>query len=275
MRMALVLAALSTAAAQSPTFEVASIKPYQMEMGQRVPRFGCTGGPGTKDPGRWTCVGVTTRMLVVQAYDLKFYQFSGPAHMDQARFSITAKVPEGATQEQFRQMVQNLLAERFRLKTHREYRETAMYDLVVAKGGPKFRGSMAAPVEESAPGAERPRFTMGKNGFPEPPPGMSASMSMGGKYGWRVARQTMAEFAHSLSGFVGKPVMDATGLAGRYDLLLQWLDATGSPVPVSPDAVGPTIFAALQEQLGLRLEGRKGMLEMVVVDSVEKGPTEN
>jgi uncharacterized protein (TIGR03435 family) len=273
MRLLLLLAALSTAAAQSPTFEVASIKPFQLEMGQRPPRFGCAGGPGTQDPGRWTCVGMTARFLTTLAYGLEFYQFTGPAHMDQDRFNITANVPPGTTKEQFHQMLRNLLAGRFHLKTHREPRETAMYDLTLAKGGPKFKESTAEPPAESAPGAERPQFTMGRNGFPEPPPGVAASMSMAGRIGWRSVRQTMDQFASSLSGFVGKPVTDATGLTGKYDLLLQWFDPSSPGAPT--DSTGPAIGAALQEQLGLRLESKKGIIEMLVVDSIDRTPTEN
>jgi uncharacterized protein (TIGR03435 family) len=182
-------------------------------------------------------------------------------------------VPEAATKEQFRQMIATLLAERFGLKSHREQREMAIFELGLVKGGPKFTQSTAEPPEEPRPGAERPPFTMGKNGFPEPPPGMAASMSMGGKIGWRVVRQTMPEFADGLSGFVGKPVIDATGLGGKYDLLLYWFD-TSAP-NAQADATGPTIFSALQEQLGLKLDSSKGRIEVLVVDQISKTPTEN
>jgi uncharacterized protein (TIGR03435 family) len=288
MRFALLLAAALSAYGQSPTFEVASIKPYQRPEGQTMQRVGCSGGPGTKDPVRWSCENMSVHNLILNAYDIRSYQLSGIAAFDGERYNLNAKVPEGATKEQFRQMLQNLLAERFGLKVYREQKEMASYELVVAKNGPKLKDAGPEPPKDASGEAPRPagppKFAMGKDGFPEMPPGATGMMIMNGRATRRAARDTMAALAAMLSSQVGRPVVDATGLTGTYETLLNW-SASRAPaapppggegaVPTASDPSGPTIFAALQEQLGLKLEAKKGMVEMIVVDKVEKTPTEN
>jgi uncharacterized protein (TIGR03435 family) len=289
MRFGLVLAAAFSAYGQSPTFEVASIKPYQRPEGQTMQRVGCSGGPGTKDPVRWSCENMSVHNLIVTAYDIRSYQVSGLGPFDGERYNLNAKVPEGATREQFRQMLQNLLAERFGLKIHREQKEMSTYELVVAKNGPKLKDAAPEPPKDSAAEEPRPvgppRFAMGKDGFPEMPPGSTGMMIMNGRASRRGARDTMTALAMMLSSQVGRPVIDATGLTGTYETVLNWSMSSGPTPPPPPGAEGaipaaaepsgPTIFAALQEQLGLKLEPKKGMVEILVVDKVEKTPTEN
>jgi uncharacterized protein (TIGR03435 family) len=225
--------------------------------------------------------------LILMAYDLKLYQLSGVSMFEGERYNINAKVPEGATNEQFRRMCQHLLVERFGLKFHREQKEMPAYELVVAKGGPKFRESPTEeprPAESAAPPPGPPKFAMGKDGFPELPPGRAGTIMFNGMATRRAVRETMAQLAASLSNQVGRPVADATGLTGKYDFVLNWtLRGPAAPpppgsepgAPVALDPQGPTIFSALQEQLGLRLESKKGSFEIMVVDKVEKTPTEN
>src|SRR5262249_35474419 len=129
---------------QSPTFEVASIKPAPPMTGG-IMRMGSTGGPETKDPTRFSCENCTLSMLLLQAYDIKPYQLNAPGWMNSERFEISAKVPPGATKEQFRQMIQNLLAQRFNVKIHKESKESQTYDLTVNKGGPKFKEAVDTP----------------------------------------------------------------------------------------------------------------------------------
>jgi uncharacterized protein (TIGR03435 family) len=104
-----------------PVFEAASVKVAAPVAGSRRPKF--SGGPGTPDPSRIDYQGVTLGSLVQGAYNLPFYQLSAPAWINSERYDISAKIPEGATEEQFRQMLQNLLAERFKLAAHREAKE--------------------------------------------------------------------------------------------------------------------------------------------------------
>jgi uncharacterized protein (TIGR03435 family) len=223
------------------------------------------------------------------AYDLKMYQLSGPSWMMGERFNVNANVPAGATKEEFRQMIQTLMAERFALKIHKEQKEMPAYELVVAKGGPKLVESAplkAGETDQPPPRpAGMPRLTMGKNRFPERPPGVPMMIMMNGKAANRGVRQTTEQLAAMVSGQLGKPVIDATGLTGKYDYTLYWAASNGpapppppgaeNAVPAASDDGGPSIFAALQEQLGLKLEAKKGMVDVYVVDHVEKTPTEN
>jgi uncharacterized protein (TIGR03435 family) len=278
MRTATFLMILAGAAAQtldaSLQFEVASIRPAPPPNGRGM-RIRWNGGPGTKDPGLFNCENCSPSMLVMQAYDIKDYQYSGPDWTQSTRFNISAKVPPGATKEQFRQMMQNLLAERFKMTFHREKKEMATYELVVAKNGPK----MKAPAPPPADGDEKPParppggFKTDANGFPVLAPGRESMGIITGSHATiRFANETMADFAGSLSDQVRKPITDATGLKGKYDFTLQWVTDGAS---LSSGDPGPTIFQALQDQLGLKLESKKGMVDILVVDHLEKTPTEN
>ena len=294
-------AAGAQAADPPPAFEVASVKASPPPEGRGV-FVRSDGGPGTKDPGRWTAQNFSLSNLVTYAYNLKRYEYSGPSWMDTERFDIVAKVPEGATKDQFRLMLQNLLAERFKLKIHREKKDSQVYDLVVAKNGPKLTESVNDPQGEGAgpgPGAGRgagfgpgpPKID--KDGFPELPPGReSMTIMMNGRARTRQHNYTMESLANMLAGQIAKPVTEATGLKGKYDFTLTWATGGGgraipppgggaagggpeSPIASMADDSGPTIFTAIQEQLGLKLEQKKGTIELVVVDHAEKTPTEN
>jgi uncharacterized protein (TIGR03435 family) len=255
------------------------------------------GGPGTPDPGRFTTENFPLIGLIAQAYDVKRFQVSGPGWMESTRFDISAKVPAGTTKEQFRLMLQNLLAERFHMALHREKKDMPMYELVVAKGGPKLQES--APVDETpakdAPPPEPPK--MDKEGFPVLPAGRPGGMLMGigpgGRARLQAMGQTMDEFINMLSNHLDRPVTDGTGLKGKYDFRLSFAmdmamgrgmmmgpmpppPGDGGPAAAAPDGdPGPTLFTALQEQLGLRLEAKRGPVEILVIDRMEKTPTEN
>jgi len=280
MRTVLVLAAALAAYGQSPTFEVASIKPYERPEGQTFMRMGCSGGPGSKDPVRWTCEAMGVVHLFQQAYDLRPYQVTGLDPIRSDRFNILAKVPQGVTREQFRQMQQNLLAERFGVRFHKEQKEMQGYELVVAKDGPKLTESGPEPEPgAAAPPPPNQPVTMGKDGFPEIPRGRTGSVSIGGPNGMvtqRVERGMMRGLAAMLSVQVERPVIDATGLTGRYDYTLKFVrPGMAGPGADASEPAGPTITTAIQEQLGLRLEAKKVVVELFVIDSVAKRPTEN
>ena len=316
---ALCLAIAWAACAQSGEarveFEVASVKQSApvAPSNTRMMFGGPSGGPGTKDPGRFSANGTSIYNLLMQAYKVLPYQISTPDWVRTERYDITAKIPEGATREQFLVMLQNLLADRFKLTLHREQKELPMYDLVVAKNGPKLKEWEPPPVDPnqpppSGPPQMPPPGMMGKpvlddDGYPVIPtrPGVSSSMSMtNGKATQRMYGATMQSFALQAMSQVGKPVTDKTGLTGRYDITLHFATdgmmgggmmgggmsgaimaaqamatGAGGAAPAAADPSGPTYAEALVSQLGLRLEAKKGMVEILVIDHVEKVPTEN
>lgn len=268
----ILLALLSAAAAQppdaSPQFEVASIKPAPPPDGIHFTKI--IGGLAWPDGGLFTCENCPLSMLVMRAYGVKDYQYSGPGWAESARFTVSAKISTGTTREQFLQMQRGLLVERFGLTFHPEQKEMAQYDLAVAKNGPKFEKSPPpTPPAEDGPG----QLKIDAKGFPTIP-GRSSFMTTlaNGRSTMRSADESMAEFARRLSDQVGRPVTDATGLKGKYDFTLNWVKEGPN---YSAEDPGPTIFQAVQDQLGLRLESKKGMVDIFVVDHIEKTPTEN
>jgi uncharacterized protein (TIGR03435 family) len=254
--------------------------------------MGCRGGPETRDPGLYTCQNMNLTSLMTHAYNIASYQLSAPSWIDDARFDIRAKVHEGATSDDFRLMLQNLLAERFKLAVHYESREIAKYDLVVAKNGPKLK----PPIEPASPNGQPPAPGppgRDKEGYPVLPPGRQGMAMMNGKARLYDPGMTMEMLATRLGGQMRKPVTDATGLTGKYEIALSWaFEMMRSAAPLGPAAVGggntpmptasipdgdsgPTLEKAIQDQLGLRLEAKKGAVDFLVVDHVEKTPSEN
>ena len=257
---------------QTPAFEAASIK-KAIPLGTLGMRFNHSGGPGTRDPGLYRCQNCSLYMVVMEAFDIKLpVQLSGPDWLQDVRFDFSAKVPEGATKETFRAMLQNLLAERFKLAVHREKTEMAVYELTVAKNGPRFKESVPKeePTEESLPGP----LKTDSEGYPILRPGMVMAMNRGhGRL--RSQNQSMAWLAGMLGGPLGgRPVVNATGLKGNYDYVLSWgIEERGADGTM--EMTGPDLMTAVQSQLGLRLSEKKAQVEVLVVDHVEKAPTEN
>ena len=268
-----VVSLLVTRLAFSQTFDVASVKPAHPPAG--ITRFTMSGGPGTDDPGRISYTNIMLKRVLLSAYRVRPWQVSGPDWLDSLRFDITARVPEGATQEQFQTMLRNLLVDRFRMAVHKETREVPIYALVVGKNGPKLKspgGSAGAAPDQDEQLAivKRPE---GGDGFPALALGESGLVieTRNGRGRVTARRTPLWKFADLLSSHLGRPVIDKTGLPGSYDFVLYF-----APEGMNPDtATDPGIFSALQEQLGLRLEGGKGPIEMVVVDRAQAVPTEN
>lgn len=253
------------------SFEVASVKPSIREPGKPI-RVAFRGGPGTDDPGRATFENFSMSNLIDVAFSTDDNHVSGPDWMmGMTMFNIAVKVPAGTSKEQFGVMMQNLLRERFHLAYHYEKKEAATYDLVVAKNGPKFKEAGPPPDAPAGPPPARGRATIGPDGFPVLPAGRGMAMMN------NVARmrqeETMEQLAGILSSQVGSPVSDATGLQGKYDIGLYW--STRRLAADAGDDPGPTIFDAVQEQLGLRLQAKKGMIDVLAIDHVDKTPTEN
>jgi uncharacterized protein (TIGR03435 family) len=193
--------------------------------------------------------------MVVSAFHILPDQISGPAWLDGDRFTISAKVPSGTNTEQLRLMQQNLLEERFNLKWHREEKQTSVRELTIAKGGLKIKPSTGEPSGSQEPGA---------------------SVEPNGHVRARYANLSMEEFAAILSRLVRQPVTNATGLTAKYDFTLSWaMEGMALPGSTPSGDSGPTIFAALQEQLGLKLEQKKGPVDRIVIDHIDKAPSEN
>jgi len=247
-------------------FEVASVK-INTASAPMVRIFFARGNP------RFAATNITLRMLITFAWNVKNFQISGGnGVIDTGRYDIEAKATEAKpTLERIRSMLQALLADRFKLTVHRETKEVPIYALVAAKGGtrlvePKENGCVEFdPASLPGPGQPQRMFCgllIGPN------------TAKGGKI-------AMKELTDGLSNILGRPVVDKTGYTGKFDVALEFsqegIDTVGmfagAPFIVgkSPDDDSrPSIFSALQEQLGLKLESQKGPAELLIIDHAEK-----
>ena len=266
------------------TFEVVSIKPSPPPDGRGFMR-GCKGGPASSDPGMWQCTNATVSMLVLRAYNLKHYQLIAPDWVADTNFEIGAKLAADASKEQFREMIQNLLTERFKLEFHRGKKEMGGYDLVVAKGGAKLTPSVDRPPGD--PKNEPPGFGSGgrgpandDDGYPNIPSTCNGCMTINaaGKARYHAHKETVQALAEWMANQLGMPVSDRTELAGEYDITLSWNSGGGisrrSETDVAADP-GLSMEAAVLQQLGLKLESRKVTVDTIVIDKAEKSPVEN
>jgi uncharacterized protein (TIGR03435 family) len=230
--------------ASPPAFEAASIRPSLDPPGSVVGIF--------ESKGRISAKNVTLKRCIRGAYDVPEPQIiGGPKWADQDRYDIDAKAAAPAGGHELMLMLQTLLSERFKLVFHREQRPIAGYRLVLAKSGLKAQAS--APDRGSTGRSQRGRI--------------------------EAEGCTLAQLALKLSEALKQPVRDATGIAGRFDLKLEWTPddlqsrpPSGDQRPLGAPDSGPSIFAALQEQLGLRLESSKVPVEVLVIDSAARPP---
>jgi len=231
------LAAWASCALLAQSFEVASIRLHT----DQVRMVGLT----TSGP-RVTISAFSVSNLVEYAYDLKMYQVvGGPDWATSDRYDIVAKA-EGdgpVTPHDAHIMMQALLADRFQAKVHREMRELPVFALVVAKNGPKLK----------------------ENNDPEAKYSMSMS-SPKQDVATTTTKGTMEQLAGQLSANTRRPVLDKTGLTGTYDYKLEWLPDNAA----TADSNLPSIYTAVEEQLGLKLESTKAPIEVVVIDRVER-----
>jgi uncharacterized protein (TIGR03435 family) len=256
LRWTIVVFAMCAVAADQPKFEAASVK--------RTDRGVITNSMG---PGTVVLKGDTLKIVLAEAFQVKGYQIAGPSWLDEDCFEIIAKMPEGAASDQIPAMLQVLLAERFKLAAHKENRPRPVYALVVEKSGPKFKEA-DLNFRRTGPRPGEVKFRSGPDAR-----GFKGSM-------------TMAALVHFLSNSVDRPVQDFTGLKGTYDIDLSWAPDRGidrpssSAVPADPGGELPTaptatVFTAIRDSLGLRLEARNEPVEMLVIDHVERVPIEN
>lgn len=224
-----------------PSFEVATIKPSHPEDSKGGFQVG---------GHRLLIQNQTVSDLISFAYAIHQKQIvDGPPWLETQRFDIVgqADVDGYANLRQIQEMLQKLLASRFNLKFHREKRELSIYAITLAKGGPKLT-----------------KHTETSNGLPT----QSGSGSGDGR---RFTNNSMSDFALGMQAFLDKPVVDQTGLDGRYDFVLRWMpDDSNTDAPNQ----APGLFTAVQEQLGLKLEPVKGQADVYAIDHVEE-PSEN
>jgi uncharacterized protein (TIGR03435 family) len=291
------IAGLCLAQAPAPlSFEVASIRAASSTPPYRpIPAAGeIKGGPETADPTRMTFTWVLVRRLLMTAFALPLDQISGSDWVmgQDARFDISANVPAGATKEQANEMLLNLLKDRFHLTYHREKKDFDLYTLVVAKGGPKLKDAAppdGPPPEAPQPGTRAVAAPVDRDGFPELPAGRTNAQGVGRNGVARVTfRMSTPQSLLNMIQFSLMPsrTVDKTGLTGKYDFKLEY-SQVGLPGrmgrPLSAAAPGdadlsdsaPDLFTALEKQLGLKLEKSKTQLDVIVVDHMDKQPTEN
>jgi uncharacterized protein (TIGR03435 family) len=226
-------------------FEVVSIKPNTSMSGS---------SRSSSDQVMLRGTNLSLRSLILTAYGIRTYQLEGPDWLESQRFDITGKFSEVLPKDRekanaaYQSMMQKMLADRFKVTVHRDRKPMAVYGLLVEKGGIKFK---EVPAGHSSSNSHNTHYT-----------GSGVSMEV---------------FAAFLSGQMDLPAINMTGLAGSYDLKLDWVaesqnQANGEP---SEPAAGQTIQDAIQDQLGLKIERRKAPVEILIVDHAEKVPTEN
>jgi uncharacterized protein (TIGR03435 family) len=262
MRLPALLVVLAGGVYAQTAFEVASVKPSPPA------KPGESRGSSTTPSGiHWH---TSLLRCVAFAYGVQDYQVSGPAWLADARFEIVAKAPAGSRDADFPEMMRTLLAERFHMKAHTERKEFPGFAMVVGKDGPKLTRSVPPPGGRGVLGGRR----------------QVSSLRLQGGGGGNVEYKdtSMDLFARNLTILIGRPVLDETGLTGRYDVAVEYtgFDAAngtgirivgGAPLPAEAEP-GVSLFTSIQK-LGLKLEARKVSGDSIVVDRIEKSPTEN
>jgi uncharacterized protein (TIGR03435 family) len=255
-----------------PAFDAASIKPNKSGNSQK--------GIGPEPGGRFSAINVSLLELIPFAYGIAQLSANtrvvgGPAWVSSDRFDIVAKAEGTPSPEQMRTMVRALLTDRFKLSAHNELRDIPVYALVMARGDKAFGPQLRRSSVDCAALYAAARAT------PQPPAEVQAAIQNSCSKRFRPGNVTgggwtMEGFTNTLEPFVSRIVVDKTGLAGGFDITLEW---TPESVSAASDKVAPTsspatdlpsIFTALQEQLGLRLESTTGPVEVLVIDHVEQ-----
>lgn len=259
-------------------FEVASIRPAKpMPMGKMRILM-------SHDAGMLRYTNVSLKDCIRVGYRVKDFQIKGPDWIGSARFDIMAKLPAGSSEDQIPEMLEALLADRFKLKLHHDTKERAIYALVVAKGGPKLK-----PAEVPAAGPAATGGNFAKGGPPRN--AMMMRMDTGGVH-LRAPSATLSTLAEMISRFTDRPVVDMTGINGQYDFDLVFSPETmrgmsvaiHGPMPPPPGAGASPPAAPVEpagsihdsvRPYGLKLQSRKAPVDMLIVDQIERMPTEN
>ncbi|SPE32472.1 conserved exported hypothetical protein [Candidatus Sulfopaludibacter sp. SbA3] len=244
MRLILTIAALFCSVTFGQTFEVASVK--KNTTGERP--------SGDAKGGQFTMFNMPMKVLIARGYGVTNDKVVGPDWLDTDGFDIVAKMPKDVTEQTLWVMVKNLLVERFKLAAHHEASPMPVYALVVAKNGPKLQPAAADSQTRDTCKADGRELTC------------------------KSQKSSMADLVRNFPRWMSRnwfdmPIVDQTGLTGVYDFSLTWTMTRRIDDNVDPPAY--SFLDALQEQLGLKLEQRKAPVDRVVVDHMERVPTEN
>jgi uncharacterized protein (TIGR03435 family) len=271
----------SQAPAAAPTFEVASIKANNSGDGRVMMQ---------NQPGRFIATNITLRLMIRNAYQLQDFQITGgPGWIASDHFDINAKIPDefrdlpparpGNGPGPLQQMLRSLLVERFKLTTHMETKDSPIYALVLARSD----GKLGPNLKKSETDCEAAFAAGRRRGGPMPPPPGPPQPGDTIPCGIRIGMGNMtvggvplSQVANSLAMFAGRVVLDRSGLTGNYDFSMTWTpDQMPQRPPGGPDLPpidpnGPSLFTAVQEQLGLKLDSQRGPVEVLVIDRAEK-----
>lgn len=290
-----------------PRFDVASVRMGTAAAGSM------SGGPmpagpfnqNGGEPGRIAWTNVRLLRVIQVAYDFPVDRIEAPAWAGDQGYDITATMPMGTSVADFRSMVQGLLKERFKLAVRKGTKQVSGYALEVAKGGLKIpisKGAAAAPAADDDARKPSPRrdaalqymatrteafrslVTIDENGFGAPKPGnpyygngaaFEVTIAVNGWFRSTKLNATMPEIATFLGGLAGGPAEDATGIAGKYDVHVEYVPRPSATGAVATTEPGPDILDAVQQQLGLKLTPKKAPVETLVVEHVERNPAGN
>jgi uncharacterized protein (TIGR03435 family) len=225
------------------------------------------GGPGTADPERITATGITFQGLITAAYGVRNEQVSGPGWISDSKYVLEAKVPPGATREQMKLMLQKALADRFKLVLHRQQKDLPAWELTIVKDGSKLKPAAdqsAAPQMkfEVRSGVRYDTYTAFRISKTDP---SESGVSLDA-----ILSQYLAAIGMAPAGTTPN-IADKTGMTGKYDINLEY----SVPRRDGSEASGLDLIAALEKQLGLRLEQKKTATDVLIIDRVEKVPTNN
>jgi uncharacterized protein (TIGR03435 family) len=264
-----------SAARAAPSFEVASIKPSAPIVPGPDGSITMMTRPGSPMPGgRWVAANASLMIILRQIYP-EYRQpnqiVGAPDWVTRERFDINAKADGERSREEMTVLVKQLLADRFKLKTHIEKREVDVYSLVLARSDGRLGAGLRKPAYDCvAMNAARARG----EAIPAAKPGERAPCQLGsfmdkGQMRLSLPGSTMTQLAGMLQSNVGRPVIDRTGLTDRYDIDVLYAFSNALSVSADTDS-GPSIFSAVQEQLGLKLEAGRQQSEVLVIDQVER-----
>ncbi len=265
-------------------FEAASIKANPPQSGFHFAADAVSGGPGTADPGLFRCSRCSLATLIVKAFNLQPYQFPGRTSLTDSTYEVLAKIPAGATPEEFSAMLQNLLKDRFGLTWHFQEKKMKGYRLVIAKDGPKLKESTGAARRRSAPRRQSESTTTAAPSSLAPPP-PSAPPTRPPPISPASSPIKSASPSPMTPAFPASTTFPSAGPPLAPPPPTPPITTT-APGPVAPDTPatmpqaadpsGPTLFDALQQQLGLKLlPADQSLARLLVIDHVAQRPTEN
>lgn len=249
-----------------PTFDAASVRVSDPIADLRLAN--CKGGPGTADPGLFTCNNMSLKNFIGIAYNVAYAQISGPDWLGTGQFDIRATVPASSTRELFRVMLQNLLAERFHLKQRRGSAAVDGFALVVSKSG--LRAKRSSDQDAAAP-LRPPGFGAGATAVA----GGFATTQQSGRVFVTARQQTLASFARYLAGVLQQPIDDQTAMSGEYTFVFDFADWNIKSNVANDETASSIVTEALEDTLGLSLKAQKTTVDALVVESADRVPVPN